>query len=108
MKAKGRFISFLLIVDTALGGFTYGFNSRHCLIIDPNLPPVKPPVQEKSKPVQEKSKPAQEKSKSVQEKSKPVGKDAAKKTSAKGHGTASGIGASKTKKHKAGNSANVK
>lgn len=106
MKAKGQFISFLLIVDTALGGFTYGFNSRHCLVIDPSLPPVKP-VQEKSEPVKEK----------IREKSQPLGKDAAKesktekasaKTSAKGHRAASGDGASKTKKHKAGKSAKEK
>ena len=40
MKAKGRFISFLLVVDTFFVAYAYGFHSRQVLIVDPKLPPV--------------------------------------------------------------------
>jgi hypothetical protein len=56
MNAQGKFISFMLIVDTFLVGYAYGFNSRKVLVIDPKLPPlvVKPaaqaPVKEQKPP----------------------------------------------------------
>ena len=40
MKAKGKFISFLLVVDTFFVAYAYGFHSRQVLVIDPKLPPV--------------------------------------------------------------------
>jgi hypothetical protein len=39
MKAKGKFISFLLIVDTFFVSYALGFNTRHVLEVDPKLPP---------------------------------------------------------------------
>jgi hypothetical protein len=42
MKAKGKFISFLLVVDTFFVAYAYGFHSRQVLVIDPKLPPVVP------------------------------------------------------------------
>ena len=42
MKAKGKFISTLLVIDTFLVSYTAGFNSRHVLIVDPSLPPLPP------------------------------------------------------------------
>lgn len=44
MKAKGIFISTLLVIDTFFVGFTYGFNSREVLIVDPSLPPLPAPA----------------------------------------------------------------
>lgn len=41
MQAKGRFISTLLVINAFLGGYAFGFNSRHVLVIDPSLPPLK-------------------------------------------------------------------
>jgi hypothetical protein len=40
MKAKGRFISTLLVIDTFLVSYAVGFNSRHVLIVDPSLSPT--------------------------------------------------------------------
>lgn len=40
MKAEGIFISTLLVVDTFLVSFYFGFNSRHVLVVDPSLPSV--------------------------------------------------------------------
>lgn len=40
MKAKGKFISFLLVVDTFFVAYAYGFHSRQVLVVDPKLPPV--------------------------------------------------------------------
>lgn len=40
MKAKGRFISFLLVVDTFFVAYAYGFHSRQVLVVDPKLPPL--------------------------------------------------------------------
>jgi len=42
VKARGIFITTLLSINAFLGGFAYGFNSRHVLVIDPALPPVVP------------------------------------------------------------------
>ncbi|MDP3508659.1 MAG: hypothetical protein Q8T09_11755 [Candidatus Melainabacteria bacterium] len=42
MKAKGKFISFLLVVDTFFVAYAYGFHSRQVLVVDPKLPPVVP------------------------------------------------------------------
>lgn len=42
MKAKGHFISALLVVDAFLIAFAYGFNSRTVQVVDSSLPPVKP------------------------------------------------------------------
>ena len=47
MKAKGKFISTLLIIDTFFVSFAFGFNSKHVLVIDPNLPPLVPLAQGK-------------------------------------------------------------
>lgn len=40
MKAKGKFISFLLVVDTFFAAYAYGFHCRHVLVIDPKMAPV--------------------------------------------------------------------
>lgn len=40
MRAKGKFISFLLVVDTFFVAYAYGFHSRQVLVVDPKLPPV--------------------------------------------------------------------
>jgi len=40
MKAKGKFISFLLVVDTFFVAYAYGFHSRQVLVVDPKLPPL--------------------------------------------------------------------
>ncbi len=40
MKAKGKFISCLLVVDTFFVAYAYGFHSRQVLVVDPKLPPV--------------------------------------------------------------------
>ena len=40
MKAKGKFISFLLIVDTFFVAYAYGFHSRQVLVVDPKLSPL--------------------------------------------------------------------
>lgn len=40
MKAKGIFISTLLVIDTFLMSYAAGFHSRHVLVINPKLPPV--------------------------------------------------------------------
>ena len=42
MKAKGKLISTLLVIDTFLVCYAAGFNSRHVLIVDPSLPPLPP------------------------------------------------------------------
>ncbi len=41
MKAKGIFIATLLVVDTFFIAYAYGFHSRHVLVIDAKLPPLK-------------------------------------------------------------------
>lgn len=49
MKAEGIFISTLLVIDTFLVSFYFGFNSRHVLVVDPSLPPlVKPRINNSS------------------------------------------------------------
>ena len=40
MKAKGIFISTLLVIDTFFVSYAAGFHSRHVLVINPKLPPV--------------------------------------------------------------------
>ena len=40
MKAKGIFISTLLVVDTFLMSYAAGFHSRHVLVVNPKLPTV--------------------------------------------------------------------
>lgn len=50
MKAKGRFISLLLVVDTFFVSYAFGFHSRHVLIVDPKLPPVVKRVEAKAPP----------------------------------------------------------
>jgi hypothetical protein len=40
MKAKGIFISTLLVIDTFFVSYAVGFQSRHVLIVNPKLPPV--------------------------------------------------------------------
>ena len=42
MKAKGRFISFLLVLDTFFVAYAYGFHSHPVLVVDPKLPPLVP------------------------------------------------------------------
>lgn len=51
MKAKGIFISTLIVIDTFLGAYFYGVHSRTIKIIDPALPAVnqKPPAAEEKK-----------------------------------------------------------
>lgn len=48
MRGAVLFITLISTVDAFFFGFAYGFNSRHSLIIDPSLPPVKQ-VEEKAK-----------------------------------------------------------
>lgn len=48
MKARGIFISTLLVIDTFLGAFCYGFNTSAVLVIDPKLPAVVPPAPTKA------------------------------------------------------------
>lgn len=52
MRAKGKFISFLLVVDTFFVAYAYGFHSRQVLVVDPKLPPV---VHKKNKEKTEKN-----------------------------------------------------
>ena len=40
MNARGRFISFLLVVDAFFGGYALGLNSRQVEVVDPKLPPL--------------------------------------------------------------------
>lgn len=40
MKAKGRFISTLIVINAFFMGYAYGLNSRHVLAVDPSLPPL--------------------------------------------------------------------
>ena len=47
MKAKGKCISALLIIDTFFISFAAGFNSRRVLVVDPSLPPLPVLVQPK-------------------------------------------------------------
>jgi len=51
MKAKGRFISFLLVVDTFFVAYAYGFHSRQVLVVDPKLPPLVVKVVKPAAPV---------------------------------------------------------
>lgn len=48
MRGAVLFITLISTVDAFFFGFAYGFNSRHSLIVDPSLPPVKQ-VAEKDK-----------------------------------------------------------
>lgn len=41
MRGTFLFITLLSTVDAFFGGFAFGFNTRHCLVIDPTMPPVK-------------------------------------------------------------------
>ncbi len=50
MRGKIRFITFLAAIDAYLIAFAVGFNSRHVLMVDPSLPPIKTKAEEK-KPV---------------------------------------------------------
>jgi hypothetical protein len=47
MKAKGMFISAILIVDTFLVSYAIGFNSRHVAVVDPTMKPVAVPEEVK-------------------------------------------------------------
>jgi hypothetical protein len=38
VNVKGKIISTLLVIDTFFVSFAAGFNSRHVLIVDPNMP----------------------------------------------------------------------
>lgn len=51
MKAKGIFISTLIVIDTFLGAYFYGVHSRTIKVIDAALPAVnqKPPAAEEKK-----------------------------------------------------------
>lgn len=51
MKAKGIFISTLIVIDTFLGAYFYGVHSRTIKVIDPALPAVNQqlPVAEEKK-----------------------------------------------------------
>ena len=40
MKAKGKFITALMMLNAVFGGYALGFNSRHVDVIDPTLPPL--------------------------------------------------------------------
>lgn len=41
MKAKGKFISTLMIIDAFFMGYAYGFNSRSVAVVNNSLPPLK-------------------------------------------------------------------
>ncbi|HEY9785828.1 MAG TPA: hypothetical protein V6D17_10535 [Candidatus Obscuribacterales bacterium] len=49
MKARGKFICTLLVIDTFLVSFAAGFNSRQVKVIDPSLPPVQARQQKPAK-----------------------------------------------------------
>jgi hypothetical protein len=107
MKAAGIFISSIVIVDTFLVSYAVGFNSRHVLVIDPKLPPVKV-----EKPVQPSVTPAKADTK---DKPKADGAKAADSSASKGNGdtgnggkTSAPADSSKAKKHQAGKSAHHK
>lgn len=44
MKAEGMFLTTIATLDVFLVAFFVGFNSRHVMVIDPNLPPYKAPA----------------------------------------------------------------
>jgi hypothetical protein len=46
VKAKGKLVSALLVIDTFFISFALGFNSRSVLVVDPSLPPVKPALKQ--------------------------------------------------------------
>ena len=71
MKAKGIFISTLLVIDTFFISYAVGFNSHPVLVVDPALPPVAKKPSEKGKPDTNKA----SADKKVAEKA-PVAKDA--------------------------------
>jgi hypothetical protein len=50
VKAKGIFISTLLVIDTFFVSYAVGFNTHPVLIVDPSLPPVVTKSPEKAKP----------------------------------------------------------
>jgi hypothetical protein len=68
VKAKGIFISTLLVIDTFFISYAVGFNIHPVLIVDPSLPPVvtKPP--EKAKPATTNSSPAKKATEKTAEK----------------------------------------
>lgn len=43
MRAKGIFISTILVIDTFFVSYAVGFNSRQVLVVDPTLAPLTPP-----------------------------------------------------------------
>lgn len=95
MKAKGIFISTLIVIDTFLGAYFYGVHSRTIKVIDPGLPavnqklpaaaeekkvgntptpaavkqraPAEAPAKTKAKPEQKKEKPKKQKSKTKEQ-----------------------------------------
>jgi hypothetical protein len=50
VKAKGIFISTLLVIDTFFVSYAVGFNIHPVLVVDPSLPPVVTKSPEKAKP----------------------------------------------------------
>jgi hypothetical protein len=50
VKAKGIFISTLLVIDTFFISYAVGFNTHPVLIVDSSLPPVVTKAPEKAKP----------------------------------------------------------
>jgi len=85
MKAKGIFISTLLVIDTFLVSYAAGFHSRHVLVVNPKLPPVVHKIEEsvdksKTPPVVPKTK-TDEKSHSAKDTSKSHGKNTKAKNS---------------------------
>lgn len=114
MNAKGRFISFLLVVNAFFGGYAAGLNGRYVAVVDPKLPPLKsePAVANADKPLKENSSKGRggKKSSEQKESSPSKGKsshknhkekDSAKKDSAKKHESSGSKGKSgaKDKKH---------
>jgi hypothetical protein len=71
MKAQGRFISFLLVVNAFFGGYAAGLNSRHVQVVDPSLPPLPAP---KKDAAEAKPKDAKKEEVKAEDKSKKQGK----------------------------------
>jgi hypothetical protein len=53
MKAKGMFMSALLIGDAFLVSYAIGFNSRHVQVVDPTMKPVAAAIETKPAPTAE-------------------------------------------------------
>ena len=65
MSGFGKFIGFLLIVDSFFVCYYLGFNSRHVLVVDPTMQPVVAKQAEKAADKTDATKPGAEKTDSA-------------------------------------------